>query len=217
MSSNKENSHSHSHSHSHEGADAHSLLPSDPELRVKAIESLLLSKGLIDPNTLDELIDTYENKIGPQNGAKVVAKAWMDNDYKQRLLADATSAIRELNYQGRQGENMIVVENTSDTHNVIVCTLCSCYPWPVLGIPPTWYKSDEYRSRTVREPRKVLSEFGMKVDSNVKIKVWDSTAELRYLVLPMRPEGTENMNEIELAKLVTRNSMIGTGLPEKVR
>jgi nitrile hydratase len=216
MSSNKENNHSHSHSHSHEGADAHSLLPSDPELRVKAIESLLLSKGLIDPNTLDELIDTYENKIGPQNGAKVVAKAWMDNDYKERLLADATSAIRELNYQGRQGENMIVVENTSDTHNVIVCTLCSCYPWPVLGIPPTWYKSDEYRSRTVREPRKVLSEFGMKVDSNVKIKVWDSTAELRYLVLPMRPEGTENMNEIELAKLVTRNSMIGTGLPEKV-
>ena len=217
MNSNKENNHSHSHSHSHEGADAHSLLPSDPELRVKAIESLLLSKGLIDPNTLDELIDTYENKIGPQNGAKVVAKAWMDNDYKERLLADATSAIRELNYQGRQGENMIVVENTSDTHNVIVCTLCSCYPWPVLGIPPTWYKSDEYRSRTVREPRKVLSEFGMKVDSNVKIKVWDSTAELRYLVLPMRPEGTENMNEIELAKLVTRNSMIGTGLPEKVR
>ena len=223
MSSNKENdhnhnhNHNHNHSHSHEGEDAHSLLPSDPELRVKAIESLLLSKGLIDPNTLDELIDTYENKIGPQNGAKVVAKAWMDNDYKERLLADATSAIRELNYQGRQGENMIVVENTSDTHNVIVCTLCSCYPWPVLGIPPTWYKSDEYRSRTVREPRKVLSEFGMKVDSNVKIKVWDSTAELRYLVLPMRPEGTENMNEIELAKLVTRNSMIGTGLPEKVR
>ena len=217
MSSNKENNHSHSHSHSHEGADAHSLLPSDPELRVKAIESLLLSKGLIDPNTLDELIDTYENKIGPQNGAKVVAKAWIDNDYKERLLADATSAIRELNYQGRQGENMIVVENTSDIHNVIVCTLCSCYPWPVLGIPPTWYKSDEYRSRTVREPRKVLSEFGMKVDSNVKIKVWDSTAELRYLVLPMRPQGTENMNEIELAKLVTRNSMIGTGLPEKVR
>ena len=215
MDNTKDKDHSHSHSHDHE--DAHSLLPSDPELRVKAIESLLLSKGLIDPNTLDELIDTYENKIGPQNGAKVVAKAWMDNDYKERLLADATSAIRELNYQGRQGENMIVVENTSDTHNVIVCTLCSCYPWPVLGIPPTWYKSDEYRSRTVREPRKVLSEFGMKVDSNVKIKVWDSTAELRYLVLPMRPEGTENMNEIELAKLVTRNSMIGTGLPEKVR
>ena len=213
----KDHSHGHSHGHSHDHEDAHSLLPSDPELRVKAIESLLLSKGLVDAKTLDELIDTYENKIGPQNGAKVVAKAWIDNDYKKRLLADATSAIRELSYQGRQGENMIVVENTSDTHNVIVCTLCSCYPWPVLGIPPTWYKSDEYRSRTVREPRKVLSEFGMKVDSNVKIKVWDSTAELRYLVLPMRPEGTENMNEIELAKLVTRNSMIGTGLPEKVR
>ena len=213
----KDHSHSHSHSHSHDHEDAHSLLPSDPELRVKAIESLLLSKGLIDAKTLDELIDTYENKIGPQNGAKVVAKAWIDNDYKKRLLADATSAIRELSYQGRQGENMIVVENTPEIHNVIVCTLCSCYPWPVLGIPPTWYKSDEYRSRTVREPRKVLSEFGVQVDSQVKVKVWDSTAELRYLVLPMRPEGSENMNESELAELVTRNSMIGTGLPENVK
>ena len=205
------------HSHSHDHEDAHSLLPSDPELRVKAIESLLLSKGLIDAKTLDELIDTYENKIGPQNGAKVVAKAWIDNDYKKRLLADATSAIRELSYQGRQGENMIVVENTPEIHNIIVCTLCSCYPWPVLGIPPTWYKSDEYRSRTVREPRKVLSEFGVEIDSQVKVKVWDSTAELRYLVLPMRPEGSENMNESELAELVTRNSMIGTGLPENVK
>ena len=213
----KDHSHSHSHSHSHDHEDAHSLLPSDPELRVKAIESLLLSKGLIDAKTLDELIDTYENKIGPQNGAKVVAKAWIDNDYKKRLLADATSAIRELSYQGRQGENMIVVENTPEIHNVIVCTLCSCYPWPVLGIPPTWYKSDEYRSRTVREPRKVLLEFGVQVDSQVKVKVWDSTAELRYLVLPMRPEGSENMNESELAELVTRNSMIGTGLPENVK
>ena len=207
--------HSHTHTHTHE--DAHSLLPSDPELRVKAIESLLLSKGLVDAKTLDELIDTYENKIGPQNGAKVVAKAWIDNDYKKRLLSDATSAIRELSYQGRQGENMIVVENTPEIHNVIVCTLCSCYPWPVLGIPPTWYKSDEYRSRTVREPRKVLSEFGVEIDSQVKVKVWDSTAELRYLVLPMRPEGSENMNESELAELVTRNSMIGTGLPENVK
>ena len=215
MDNTKDKDHSHSHSHDHE--DAHSLLPSDPELRVKAIESLLLSKGLIDAKTLDELIDTYENKIGPQNGAKVVAKAWIDNDYKKRLLADATSAIRELSYQGRQGENMIVVENTPEIHNVIVCTLCSCYPWPVLGIPPTWYKSDEYRSRTVREPRKVLSEFGVEVDSQVKVKVWDSTAELRYLVLPMRPEGSENMNESELAELVTRNSMIGTGLPENVK
>ena len=209
--------HGHGHSHSHDHEDAHSLLPSDPELRVKAIESLLLSKGLVDAKTLDELIDTYENKIGPQNGAKVVAKAWIDNDYKKRLIADATSAIRELSYQGRQGENMIVVENTPEIHNIIVCTLCSCYPWPVLGIPPTWYKSDEYRSRTVREPRKVLSEFGVEIDSQVKVKVWDSTAELRYLVLPMRPKGSENMNESELAELVTRNSMIGTGLPENVK
>ena len=213
----KDHSHGHGHGHGHDHEDAHSLLPSDPELRVKAIESLLLSKGLVDAKTLDELIDTYENKIGPQNGAKVVAKAWIDNDYKKRLLADATSAIRELSYQGRQGENMIVVENTPEIHNIIVCTLCSCYPWPVLGIPPTWYKSDEYRSRTVREPRKVLSEFGVEVDSQVKVKVWDSTAELRYLVLPMRPEGSENMNESELAELVTRNSMIGTGLPENVK
>ena len=209
----KEHNHSH---HDHEHDHAHSHLPSDPELRVKAIETLLLSKGLIDPNTLDELIDTYENNIGPQNGAKVVAKAWVDEDYKKRLLEDATSAIRELSYQGRQGENMVVVENTPETHNVVVCTLCSCYPWPVLGIPPTWYKSDEYRSRAVREPRKVLSEFGLNIDSKVQIKVWDSTAELRYLVLPMRPIGSENMSEAELAKLVTRNSMIGTGLPENV-
>ena len=212
------NSKEHNHSHDdHEHDHAHSHLPSDPELRVKAIETLLLSKGLIDPNTLDELIDTYENKIGPQNGAKVVAKAWVDEDYKKRLLQDATSAIRELSYQGRQGENMVVVENTPETHNVVVCTLCSCYPWPVLGIPPTWYKSDEYRSRAVREPRKVLSEFGLNIDSKVQIKVWDSTAELRYLVLPVRPIGSENMSEAELAKLVTRNSMIGTGLPENVK
>jgi nitrile hydratase subunit alpha len=210
----KEHNHSH---HDHEHDHAHSHLPSDPELRVKAIETLLLSKGLIDPNTLDELIDTYENNIGPQNGAKVVAKAWVDKDYKKRLLENATSAIRELSYQGRQGENMVVVENTPETHNVVVCTLCSCYPWPVLGIPPTWYKSDEYRSRAVREPRKVLSEFGLNIDPKVQIKVWDSTAELRYLVLPMRPFGSENMNEAELAELVTRNSMIGTGLPENVK
>ena len=203
----------HHHSHDH----AHSHLPSDPELRVKAVETLLLNKGLIDSKTLDELIDTYENRIGPKNGAKVVAKAWVDPEYKKRLLNDATSAIRELSYQGRQGENMVVVENTPETHNVIVCTLCSCYPWPVLGIPPTWYKSDEYRSRTVREPRKVLLEFGLSLDPKVQIKVWDSTAEIRYLVLPMRPKGTENMNENELAELVTRNSMIGTGLPKEIK
>ena len=215
MTSEKEHNHNHNHDHKHE--DAHSHLPSDPELRVKAIETLLLQKGLIDSETLDELIDTYENKIGPQNGAKVVAKAWVDESYKKRLLEDATAAIRELSYQGRQGENMVVVENTPDIHNVVVCTLCSCYPWPVLGIPPTWYKSDEYRSRTVREPRKVLSEFGVNVDPKVKVKVWDSTAELRYLVLPMRPKGTEHLNENELAELVTRNSMIGTGLPENAK
>ena len=201
------------HSHDH----AHSHLPSDPELRVKAVETLLLNKGLIDSKTLDELIDTYENRIGPKNGANVVAKAWVNPEYKKRLLIDATSAIRELSYQGRQGENMVVVENTPEIHNVIVCTLCSCYPWPVLGIPPTWYKSDEYRSRTVREPRKVLLEFGLSLDPKVQIKVWDSTAEIRYLVLPMRPKGTENMNESELAKLVTRNSMIGTGLPKEIK
>ena len=201
------------HSHDH----AHSHLPSDPELRVKAVETLLLNKGLIDSKTLDELIDTYENRIGPKNGANVVAKAWVDPEYKKRLLIDATSAIRELSYQGRQGENMVVVENTPEIHNVIVCTLCSCYPWPVLGIPPTWYKSDEYRSRTVREPRKVLLEFGLPLDPKVQIKVWDSTAEIRYLVLPMRPKGTEDMNESELAELVTRNSMIGTGLPKEIK
>ena len=201
------------HSHDH----AHSHLPSDPELRVKAVETLLLNKGLINSKTLDELIDTYENRIGPKNDANVVAKAWVDPEYKKRLLIDATLAIRELSYQGRQGENMVVVENTPEIHNVIVCTLCSCYPWPVLGIPPTWYKSDEYRSRTVREPRKVLLEFGLPLDPKVQIKVWDSTAEIRYLVLPMRPKGTENMNESELAELVTRNSMIGTGLPKEIK
>ena len=200
----------HHHSHDH----AHSHLPSDPELRVKAVETLLLNKGLIDSKTLDELIDTYEHRIGPKNGANVVAKAWVDPEYKKRLLIDATSAIRELSYQGRQGENMVVVENTPEIHNVIVCTLCSCYPWPVLGIPPTWYKSDEYRSRTVREPRKVLQEFGLELDLNTQIKVWDSTSEMRYLVLPMRPAGTEHLSENELEGLVTRNSMIGTGLPE---
>ena len=203
--------------HHHQHDHAHSHLPSDPELRVKAVETLLLNKGLIDAETLDELIDTYENRIGPKNGANVVAKAWVDPEYKKRLLIDATSAIRELSYQGRQGENMVVVENTPEIHNVIVCTLCSCYPWPVLGIPPTWYKSDEYRSRTVREPRKVLLEFGLSLDPKVQIKVWDSTAEIRYLVLPMRPKGTEHMGESELAELVTRNSMIGTGLPKEIK
>ena len=202
--------------HLHKTESPHSLLPSDPELRVKAIESLLLSKGLIDPKALEKIIDLYQNKIGPQNGAKVIAKAWLDENYKKRLLRDGGSAIAELGFSGRQGENIVVVENTKKIHNVVVCTLCSCYPWPVLGIPPSWYKSDEYRSRTVREPRKVLSEFGLLIDKNVKIRVWDSTAELRYLVLPLRPKGSENLDLDALSKLVTRNSMIGTGYPKDV-
>ena len=209
MSKENHNKKSNLYDHNH-----HSLLPSDPELRVKTIESLLISKGLIDPDALEKIIDLYENKIGPQNGAKVIAKAWTDNDYKKRLLSNATSAIAELGFTGRQGENMLVVENTDEVHNVIVCTLCSCYPWSVLGIPPSWYKSDEYRARTVREPRKVLNEFGLKIDRNKIIKVWDSTSELRYLVLPERPNNTEKLDEKELSKLVTRNSMIGTGLPK---
>ena len=197
------------HSHHHN----HSVLPEEPELRVKAIETLLIQKGLIDPDTLNELIDTYENKIGPKNGARVIAKAWVDDSYKERLLKNSTKAIEELSYTGRQGEHMVVVENTHETHNMVVCTLCSCYPWPVLGLPPSWYKSDEYRARAVREPRKVLKEFGLSLNDNIKIKVWDSTSEMRYLVLPMRPDGTEGFSEDELAKIVTRNSMIGTGLP----
>ena len=211
MSDKKNVEHNHDDHHHHHH---HSLLPEEPELRVKAIETLLLNKGIINSDTVNELIDTYENKIGPRNGAKVVAKAWVDPEYKKRLLENATKAIEELSYTGRQGEHMVVVENTPKVHNVVVCTLCSCYPWPVLGIPPTWYKSDEYRSRTVREPRKVLQEFGLELDLNTQIKVWDSTSEMRYLVLPMRPVGTEHLSENELESLVTRNSMIGTGLPE---
>ena len=210
---NVEHNHNEHHHHHHD----HSLLPEEPELRVKAIETLLLNKGIINSDTVNELIDTYENKIGPRNGAKVVAKAWVDPEYKKRLLENATKAIEELSYTGRQGEHMVVVENTPTLHNVVVCTLCSCYPWPVLGIPPTWYKSDEYRSRTVREPRKVLQEFGLELDLNTQIKVWDSTSEMRYLVLPMRPVGTEHLSENELESLVTRNSMIGTGLPETLK
>ena len=205
---NSDNNEEHSHHHNH------SVLPEEPELRLKAIETLLIQKGLIDPDTLNELIDTYENKIGPKNGARVVAKAWVDVSYKERLLKNSTKAIEELSYTGRQGEHMVVVENTPETHNMVVCTLCSCYPWPVLGLPPAWYKSDEYRARAVREPRKVLKEFGVFLKEDIKIKVWDSTSEMRYLVLPMRPNGTDSFSEEELIKLVTRNSMIGTGLPE---
>lgn len=190
----------------------HTLLPSDPALRVKALETLLARKGLIDPSALDEIIDIYENKIGPRNGAHVVAKAWTDPDFRARLLEDATPVVAGLGYYGRQGEHMVAVENTPEVHNMVVCTLCSCYPWPLLGIPPGWYKSDAYRARAVREPRKVLAEFGFELPREKAVRVWDSTAEVRYLVIPERPAGTEGMDEDALMALVTRDSMIGTGL-----
>jgi nitrile hydratase subunit alpha len=182
---------------------------SDVEARTRALESILLEKGLLTPDAVDQVITAYERDIGPLNGARVVARAWVDAEYKERLLTDATPAIAELGFGGRQGEHMVVVENTPTIHNVIVCTLCSCYPWPVLGLPPVWYKSPPYRSRVVIEPRKVLQEFGLKLDETTEIKVWDSSAEIRYMVLPERPAGTEGMTEEELVKLVTRDSMIG--------
>jgi nitrile hydratase len=194
-----------SHHHHHDGQDA----PSRTELRVKALESLLVEKGLVEPATLDAIVDYYQHKVGPRNGARVVARAWSDPDYKTRLLTDATAAIAELGYAGRQGEHMVVVENTPRLHNMVVCTLCSCYPWPVLGLPPVWYKSAAYRARSVIEPRAVLREFGLDLPEEVEVRVWDSTAELRYLVLPERPAGTEGMAGEELAALVTRDSMIG--------
>jgi nitrile hydratase len=189
----------------------HSTLPSDTALRVKALESLLVEKGLVDPAALDALIDTYENKVGPRNGAAVVARAWSDPAYKARLLADGSAAIAELGFTGRQGEHMVVVENTPEVHNMVVCTLCSCYPWTVLGLPPVWYKASPYRARVVKEPRSVLGDFGVELAAEVEIRVWDSTSEIRYLVLPERPPGTEDLSEAELAALVTRDSMIGTG------
>ena len=197
--------HDHHHHHDGEGQDP----PSDMTLRVKALESLLVEKGIVDPAALDAIIDTYEHKIGPRNGARVVARAWRDPAYKARLLEDATAAIAELGYGGRQGEHMIVVENTPKVHNLVVCTLCSCYPWPVLGLPPVWYKSAPYRSRAVIDPKGVLAEFGLVLPDDVEIRVWDSTAEIRYLVLPERPAGTEALSEDALAELVTRDSMIG--------
>src|SRR4051794_2192472 len=187
----------------------HQAVPSDLTLRVKSLESLLVEKGLVDRDALDALVDTFEHKIGPRNGARVVAKAWTDPAYKQRLLADPDHAIAELGYGGQQGEHMVVVENTSTLHNLVVCTLCSCYPWPVLGLPPMWYKSAPYRSRSVIDPRGVLREFGLELSDEVEVRVWDSTAELRYLVLPERPAGTEGMSEEALTALVTRDSMIG--------
>lgn len=194
-----------SHNHQHE----HQVVPSDPALRVKALESLLVDKGLVDRSALDALVDAYEHKIGPRNGARVVARAWSNPAYKQRLLNDADVAISEMGYGGMQGEHMVVVENTATIHNLVVCTLCSCYPWPVLGLPPVWYKSAPYRSRAVIDPRGVLREFGLELSEDVEVRVWDSTAEVRYLVLPAKPSGAEGMSEEALAALVTRDAMIG--------
>jgi len=194
--------------------DNHTVPPSEMELKVKALESLLVEKGLVDPAALDELIDTYENRVGPQNGAKVVARAWTDPQFKSRLHKDATAAIASMGFTGRQGEHMKIVENTNVIHNLVVCTLCSCYPWTVLGLPPVWYKSAPYRSRAVMDPRGVLKEFGTEIGKDVEIKVWDSTSEMRYLVLPERPADTKDWSEQKLSALVSRNSMIGV---EKAR
>jgi nitrile hydratase len=202
----------HDHDHDHDHPGEHGAPLSGPALRVKALESLLVEKGLVDPVALDQLIDRYETKVGTRNGARVVAKAWSDPAYKRRLLENTSEAMAEFGYTGRQGENMVVVENTPKVHNMVVCTLCSCYPWPVLGLPPVWYKSAPYRSRAVIDPRGVLREFGVELPDDVEVRVWDSTAELRYLVLPMRPPGTEGMTEDQLAELVSRDAMIGTGV-----
>jgi nitrile hydratase len=199
----------HHHGSTDDPAHPHNAPLSDVQLRVKALESLLTERGLVDPAALDELIDTYETKVGPRNGARVVAKAWVDPEFKRRLLADATATLADLGYIGRQGEDMVVLENTPRVHNLVVCTLCSCYPWPVLGLPPVWYKSAPYRSRAVIDPRGVLREVGVDLPDDVEVRVWDSTAELRYLVLPARPPGTEGLSEDELAQLVTRDAMIG--------
>jgi nitrile hydratase subunit alpha len=196
-------------------AEDHSEL-SDVERRVRALETVLTQKGYIDPAALDVLIDTYQTKVGPRNGARVVARAWVDPLFRERLMRDATAAIAELGYSGRQGEHMIAVANAPGRHNIVVCTLCSCYPWPVLGLPPVWYKSAPYRSRVVRDPRSVLAEFGVTLPASTEIRVWDSTAEVRYLVIPERPAGTERLSEEALAALVTRDSMIGTGLARAV-
>ena len=200
----------HDHHHDHD----HSEL-TETELRVRALETILTEKGYVDPAALDLLIETYETKVGPRNGARVVARAWSDPDYRARLLRDATPAIAELGYAGRQGEHIVAVENTPALHNMIVCTLCSCYPWPVLGLPPVWYKSAPYRSKAVKDPRGVLRDFGFELPENTEVRVWDSTAEIRYFVLPVRPKGSEGWSEERLAKLVTRDSMIGTGLPKQ--
>ena len=201
--------HDHGHGHHHHHDHDHQDVPADIALRVKALESVLVEKGMVEPAELDEIVDRFENRVGPRNGARVVARAWVDPEYRERLLADGSAAIGELGYLGGQGEHMKVVANTDRVHNVIVCTLCSCYPWPTLGLPPAWYKSSAYRARAVIEPREVLREFGLDVPGDVEVRVWDSTAEIRYLVLPERPPGTEELTEEELAELVTRDSMIG--------
>jgi nitrile hydratase subunit alpha len=200
--------------HEHHHHEDHAQrVPSALELRVRALEALLTEKGYIDPAALDVLIDAYQTKIGPRNGAQVVARAWCDPGFRRQLLNDATSAIASLGFAGRQGEHMVAVENTPELHNMVVCTLCSCYPWSVLGLPPTWYKSAPYRARAVKDPRGVLMEFGVELPQSTQIRIWDSTAEVRYLVLPLRPAGAEHLSEREMADLVTRDSMIGTGLP----
>jgi nitrile hydratase len=202
----------HDHDHGHHGHHHDEPRLSETELRVRALESLLVEKGLVERAALDILIDTYETDVGPRNGARVVARAWVDPDYRGRLLSDASAAIAEFGFTGRQGEDMVVLENTREVHNMVVCTLCSCYPWTVLGLPPVWYKSAPYRARAVSDPRGVLADFGVTLPAEAEVRVWDSTAELRYLVLPMRPPGTEDLTELELAELVTRDSMIGTGV-----
>ena len=208
-------SHQHEHHHHHDDDDdvqehrEHGAPLTDVELRVRALESLLVDKGLVDPAALDALIDTYETKVGPRNGARVVARAWLDPAYKRRLLEDGTAAVAEFGFMGRQSEKLVVVENTPQVHNVVVCTLCSCYPWAVLGLPPVWYKSAPYRARAVIDPRGVLEELGVSVPESREVRVWDSTAEIRYMVLPERPKGTEKLSEEELAALVTRDAMIG--------
>lgn len=194
--------------------DSHTEPPSEPTLRIKALESLLVEKGLVDPGAVDEIIDLFEKRIGPRNGAKVVARAWADPAYKKRLVEDGSKAIAELGFTGLQGEDMVVLENTPEVHNVVVCTLCSCYPWPTMGLPPNWYKAAPYRARIVIEPREVLAEFGVDVAPDVEVRVWDSNAEIRYMVLPMRPAGTEGWSEEKLAGLVTRDAMIGTDIPK---
>jgi nitrile hydratase subunit alpha len=198
-----------SHDHDEEHVREHDKPLSGPALRVKALESLLVEKGLVDPKALDAVIDLYETKVGPHNGARIVARAWTDPAYKRRLLTDATAAIDEVGFGGREGEDMVVLENAPKVHNMVVCTLCSCYPWPVLGLPPVWYKSAAYRARAVIDPRGVLKELGLQVTDDVEVRVWDSTAELRYLVLPERPAGTEGWTEEQLAALVTRDAMVG--------